>query len=468
MVAINKNEPINLDNIPPADWEPFADEDELADDGTKTPVTQTPAPQPAKTEAQTPAPEENQSAAVTVEALSDVENTAVAESDNLPAATADTTKPKETGKAKPSFNEKLPVFDYSGALEDIEDGSQTFDELRMAKAADFPELEDGKRVSWTIEYGKITKKINDEKEAKGMTIGKMKSDIETSTEFLDALKKSRDKNPVCKVKPRATAQPKGASSASSSYKGVYTNKAEADASGKFISILPASDGNVYEMRNTPIGKFITPVVGCELLSDVQAGFIPALDIPLIPMDLIMRIIDFFRYFTIHGGDNEVLVNIYWDKVDKAFVVDAPEQTVSKVSVHSNENPDYLNERYIHFMDIHSHNSMRAFFSPIDDEGEKATRLYTVIGRLDKYFPEIKTRISNGGKFHEIDSAEVFEYIARPFPPEWKENVITRAAHNYIDILDVTCDCATNQNPDCKGNDEDCPWNLNRSRDARSS
>jgi len=456
----NSNEPISLNSAPPEDWGPFANEYELADNGTETPVTDVSAQQPTKTEVQAPMSEQTQSAAISDEIPGDVDDTAPAESDDPPTNAADAAKTKEAGKAKPSYNEKSPVFDFAGALEDIEDTSQTFDDLRIAKAADFPELEDGKRVSWTIEYGKITKTVNGEKEAKGMTIGKMKSDIETSKEFLEALKKARDKNPVCKVKPRVTAQSKGMASVSG-YKGVFTNKDDADAAGKVISILPARDGKIYEIRNTAIGKFTTPVVGCELLSDVQAGFIPALGIPRIPMDLTMQIISFFRYFTKQGGNNEVLVNIYWDQVGKAFVIDAPEQTVSKISVHSNENTDYLNERYIHFMDIHSHNSMRAFFSPVDDKDEKATRLYTVIGHLDRYFPQIKTRISNGGKFLEIDPSEVFEYIARPFPSEWKENVITREAHEDADIIDASCNCAASRYLDCRGDDNDCPFNLNR-------
>jgi hypothetical protein len=81
------------------------------------------------------------------------------------------------------------------------------------------------------------------------------------------------------------------------------------------------------------------------------------------------------------------------------------------------------------MDIHSHNSMKAFYSAVDDNDEKATRLYTVIGRLDKYFPDVKTRISNGGKFQEIDPSEVFEVVAKPFPEEWKSKVHFRMPHN---------------------------------------
>ncbi|MCL1842799.1 MAG: hypothetical protein FWF79_03220 [Defluviitaleaceae bacterium] len=108
------------------------------------------------------------------------------------------------------------------------------------------------------------------------------------------------------------------------------------------------------------------------------------------------------------------------------------------------------------MDIHSHNSMKAFFSAADNKDEKATRLYTVIGRLDNYFPEIKTRISNGGKFLEIDPAEVFEYIATSFPLEWAKKVTLRSAHK--DITNI-CDSADNQIADCTGDEVNCPWRL---------
>jgi PRTRC genetic system protein A len=256
----------------------------------------------------------------------------------------------------------------------------------------------------------------------------MKTDIETSNEFIDGLKKAKDKNPVCKVKPRVTAQSKG--TAAASYKGVFTNMKEAETAGKVISIIPAKDGRVYEIRNTEMGRFTTPVKGRSLLDCVRAGFIPAL--PRIPMKIIMQIIEFFRYFTRHGADNEALLNIYWDKKEMRFIVDAPEQIVTKASVESRISDSYMDSRYIHYMDIHSHNTMRAFFSAIDDRDEKATRLYTVIGRLQRCIPEIKTRISNGGEFWPIEPGEVFEYISEPFPDVWKEKVRFRAPHEDKD------------------------------------
>lgn len=400
MSDVNNNNSIDLGSAPAETFNPFATDDDLGDDAVEE------------------MPESKQSeAAVVSEGCSVNED----KSDNPLEAAVDAAETNDAEKAKQSIYEKLPVFEYAGATEDINDSSQTFDELRISKATDFPELEDGKRVSFTVEYGKITKTVSD---TKGMTIAKMKSDIETSKEFLDALKKAKDKNPICKVKPKVTAQSKGAATAASSYKGVFTNMEDADSAGKVISILPARDGKVYEIRNNASGRFITPVGHCELLSDVRAGFNPAKGIPCIPMDMTLQIITFFRHFAQRGdsGDYEALINIYWDTCYGEFIADAPEQVVSKTSVKGIKNPKYDNVRYIHYMDIHSHNNMKAFFSPIDDEDEKATGLYTVIGRINQFMPEIKTRISNGGKFLEIDPAEVFEPITSPFPEKWVEKV----------------------------------------------
>jgi len=323
-------------------------------------------------------------------------------------------KPVKNAKVEANFEEKPPVFAYAGATETIGDTSMTFDELRIEKAGDFPELDDGKRVSWSVEYGKITKNVPD---PKGTSIGKMKSDIESSKEFRDSLKRAKDKNPVCKIKPRVTAQSKGTVTA---YKGVFPTLEEAESAGKVISIVPSRDGRVYEIRDTEMGRFATPVSGCELLSDVQAGFTPAL--PRIPAEMMMQILAFFRHFVQNGCENEALLNIYWDKEAQEFIVDVPEQVVTKISVDSQLSEKFSSDRYTHYMDIHSHNTMGAFFSPVDDHDEKATRLYTVVGKLDGCIPEIKTRISNGGKFLEIDPAEVFEFSGVSFPDEWIEHV----------------------------------------------
>ena len=292
----------------------------------------------------------------------------------------------------------------------------TFEELRIAKADDFPELSEGKRVSWSVEYGKVTKQITD---PKGTTIQSVKEEIERSKAFLDGLKKAKDKNPDCLVKPRVTAQSKGIAN----YKGVFQSVEEARASDKTICLFPSGDGRVYELRKTELGEFIAPKDNVVEFQTIRAGFTPAL--PLIPISLLNQIISFFRCYMNEAAEFEALAHILWDKEREEFTVHIPPQEVSKAHISADLSRDEFPEkRYLHYMDIHSHNSMAAKFSPVDDQDERATRLYTVLGRLDRFFPEITVRMSCGGTYSELDPALVFEGLGEVFPKEWRDNVQT--------------------------------------------
>ena len=139
-----------------------------------------------------------------------------AEPANPISAAIDKQETQAAQTAAKSLFEKSPIFSYGSAKDEITDGAMTFEELRIAKSDDFPELGEGKRVSWSVEYGKVTKTITD---PKGTTIQSVKEEIERSKAFLDGLKKSKDKSPDCLVKPRVTAQSKGIAG----YKGVFTS-----------------------------------------------------------------------------------------------------------------------------------------------------------------------------------------------------------------------------------------------------
>ena len=323
---------------------------------------------------------------------------------------------KDAETARDGLFSKPPVFAFAGVVEEIEDTSITFEDLRTAKSEDFPELDDGKRVTWTVEYGKISKPISAPKKTE---IAKCKSEIEASKEFLDALKKAKDKSPVCKLVPKVTAQSKGAMP---QYKGVFSSFDAAERGGKMISLFPSGDGRVYEMRKTEMGRFITPVSETNAIQKVRAGFIPAL--PLIPAESLFYILRFFKYMA-HMGSYEALANIYWDKQEEKFVIDIPEQTVTPTSVSGKISAEYSSDRYIHYVDIHSHNNMNAFFSKTDNRDEKAARVYAVVGKISGFFPEIKVRIANSRSFVEIDPSVVFESIVsvRNFPKEWKSAVL---------------------------------------------
>ena len=335
--------------------------------------------------------------------------------DIAPLTAAMAEQEAKTGqKAAKSLFEKAPVFAYGSAKEEITDPSMTFEELRIAKADDFPELGEGKRVSWSVEYGKTTKNITD---PKGTTIASVKAEIEQSKGFLDTLKKAKEKNPDCLVKPRVTAQSKGIAS----YKGVFTSLEEAQESDKAICLFPGGDGKVYELRKTELGEFIAPKNNVTDFAVVRAGFTPAL--PLVPMELLAQIVSFFRCCMTGPEKFEALAHILWDKQEQEFVVRVPTQSVTRAHIDADlSGEDLSGERYLHYIDIHSHNTMEAKFSSIDDEDEQATRIYIVMGRLDMFFPDMTVRMSCGGTYLELDPGCVLESFGAVFPQEWRTKV----------------------------------------------
>lgn len=312
-----------------------------------------------------------------------------------------------------------PVFSYNGVSEDITDVNQTFDQLREAEVDDFPEFDEAKNVSWSVTYGKISKNVTNPKKT---NIGEFKREIEGSKEFVEALKKSKDKNLKCILKPRVAMEKKGIAS----YKGVFTSMADARSSDKSICIVPAKDGKVYEMRRTGAGEFVTPTDNVVFLDEIKAGFTPAL--PPIPYVLFEQVVSMFRLFMFRrseGGPCEALAQIYWDRQAQHYFIHVPTQEVSKAQIvaHLDNEALWDTDRYLHYADIHSHNSMEARFSAIDDADERANRVYIVVGRLDRYYPEISVRVCNGGKYLPIAPETVLE--PRPtseVPQSWLKNI----------------------------------------------
>ena len=264
-------------------------------------------------------------------------------------------------------------------------------------------------------YGDITKTVPTPKTD---TIAAMKAEIEKSKAFLDSLKKGKVKDPECVVKPQIRMQKKGIAD----YKGVFPTLEAARASNKVICLIPARDGQTYEMRRSELGEFIAPKHKITEFSEVRAGFRPVL--PRIPQELLRSIIGFFRSQMETGAEFEALVRIYWDREEQKFIPFVPKQRVTKdnvtVQLTDEDLPD--DTRYLYYADIHSHNSMDAFFSGKDDRDERSVGLYFVLGELDHFYPTLKARIFCGDSFVPIDPAEVIEGLEQPFPQEWLEQV----------------------------------------------
>ena len=288
-----------------------------------------------------------------------------------------------------------------------------------------------------MEYCGIRKEIKD---PKGTTIISMKEMIERSREFLEALKKAKDKNPCCYVKPKVEMKTKG----NAAYKGKFGTLEEARASDKVICLVPSGDGQIYELRKMEQGEFIAPKNKIADFPVVRAGFTPAL--PKIPAALMKKIISFFRAFMTENEENEALALIYWDKLDREYFVYVPKQTVCKDEVEANLHgcPFDDEDRYLCYADIHSHNSMDAFFSAKDDRDECSTGLYFVLGNLHEFYPSIKARIFCGDTFVDIDPDTVIESLEEPFPQDWLQQVSIRkkkpakyeksAKSKYLDLF----------------------------------
>lgn len=116
-------------------------------------------------------------------------------------------------------------------------------------------------------------------------------------------------------------------------------------------------------------------------------------LPKIPSRILDTIVAEFRRDT----TKENMVQIYWSVKDKSYYIVKPNARYTKVSVlyemtHTND---------ILVMTVHSHNTMRAFFSSVDDEDEIYTGLFGVIGNLDKVSPSMLFRAGMEGCFKEL-------------------------------------------------------------------
>lgn len=388
----------------------------------ETPMQELPKPQAEtiaqaeKTEVKNEEPiEEPKAPAATVQPATAEADKLEDDSDIYASALANAEE-KETENAKSRLMDKLPIFVYKNAKEEIVDTSIVFDELRKQKREDFPDFDNKKSLSWKVTYGKISRMVEKPDET---TIASVKRSIEDSKEFLEEIKKSKG-DLQCEVTAIVRLKDKGVMAA---YKGLFETVEAAQRGDKAISYVPSENGKVYEIRSTPVGTFIAQTKKVSAFNKVRAGFIPAL--PKIPFSILSEIVAFFKSLVANETVTEALVYILWSKAEQRYLVYVPKQEVTENSVHTSEiiRDD---DNYINVMDVHSHNVMPAYFSQEDDMDERGTGLYSVIGKLDKVFPDILVRISVGGKFVEIPVDDVFSGFEGVFPEKWKDAVTVKA------------------------------------------
>ena len=404
---------MNIENNP----NPMSLDDLFATSPTPVVPESTPLPEIAQTTpAETTGPEPAPSAEPQT-APSATEQPAASQSDNiidLFGAVVEQSEEDSLTELMAKIAQSRPVFDYASIQDEIKDADMTFEQLRVKMSADCPELEARAHVSWSLSYAGFSERITDV----NSTIYDAKSKLEQSKKFKDALKKRKpaDKLPVCSVKPSVTAQKKGILPFPA-YKAVCESVEAAEKANVPICYIPSQNGQIYEMRRNEIGTFIAPSSKIVELDMVRAGF--QMNLPRLPAAKLAEIISFFRRVCVtHDHCMEALVNVYWNRVEQEYILHVPAQQATAVSVETDlsDRPD--ENRYLLVMEVHSHNMMAARFSRTDDADEQATRLYMVIGRLDRFYPEIRCRFACGGRHIEIPAEQVCERTDVPFSTAW--------------------------------------------------
>ena len=98
-------------------------------------------------------------------------------------------------------------------------------------------------------------------------------------------------------------------------------------------------------------------------------------------------------------DTERFFAVRWDGRSYRLVV--PEQAGTATSL------EYAPPAGV-VAEFHSHGTSRAFFSATDDGDEQGFRIYGVVGRLNKYRPELRLRVGVYGHFAPVDWPQVFD------------------------------------------------------------
>lgn len=131
-------------------------------------------------------------------------------------------------------------------------------------------------------------------------------------------------------------------------------------------------------------------------------------LPKIDRSILDHIIAYFRT----DLSVEMMVKVMYNKHTEEFMVVAAdgEKTKHGINYDFYEKIELLGRQgLISVMEIHSHNTMPARFSPVDDEDEQYPGVFGVIGHLHLPTPSMKFRCGLDGVFSEIRVSELFEY-----------------------------------------------------------
>jgi PRTRC genetic system protein A len=186
-------------------------------------------------------------------------------------------------------------------------------------------------------------------------------------------------------------------------------KIESTDSEKQYCVGIFSDGS-WEKRITDVGIFVTKRDDFKIPYLSKAGS-PSFEftLPKPPIGMLEGIANFFKLVMAKMKNSEVMVQIFWNKEKEKYFIYVPVQSVTGASIsftHSEELQNDPNSVWV--IDIHSHNTMGAFFSGGDDADEKSTRVFGVLGQLNKEKYASVWRAGSNGYHMKLDLEDVWD------------------------------------------------------------
>lgn len=197
------------------------------------------------------------------------------------------------------------------------------------------------------------------------------------------------------------------------------------------------DGSLYRYNQFSLGRSSmikvadTPIkLGA---SNLKPYLRPLVDGQKIPVQMLDDILLFFtKVMTMVGtggkhGEYEAMAHIVWNKTKKEYRVAIPKQKVAKATVTYDWTHVEADEEVI--LDIHSHNTMGAFFSGTDENDDKTyAGISGVAGELNRVEPKVIWRF-NAYK-DKVPNLNTEDFFAVPVKQE------SEAVASWLDLVEV--------------------------------
>lgn len=170
----------------------------------------------------------------------------------------------------------------------------------------------------------------------------------------------------------------------------------------------AFSNGIWERRRTFIGDFVhlkSPMDISSLKVSCSKSFTLRMD--KMPIGIYHAALKLFQHIAKTRND-EVMIQVFWSKTAREFVIDVPVQRVASAEISFDRNIGLMiDPNYVWCLDLHSHCNMGAFFSGGDNRDEASTLLFGVIGRVGSN-PESKWRAGCNRSYVDLEMSDIFD------------------------------------------------------------